>query len=240
MKELRAVICDDDRSWLAQAAGIIEDYAKEAGLQLQLRSYDEPAAVLTELTEAPDLFFMDIEFEEGPEGISLAKQMNERFPSCQIIYLTNYLHYALDVYQTEHIWYVLKPQLADRLPEVFQKLEQLEEDRRKDLVIHASDGTIVRLACGEILFMERQSRLTCIRTQSGSFRTRARIPELEKMLPGRTFARCHNSFIVNLPHIREIHAKSLLLDDGTEIIISRRYNNAFRTAYLTWAENAAI
>ncbi|MBQ9068557.1 MAG: hypothetical protein IJ131_05755 [Eggerthellaceae bacterium] len=51
----------------------------------------------------PDLVFIDIEFDGKPEGIAAVREINERVPNCQVVYLTNYLQYAVDVYQANHV-----------------------------------------------------------------------------------------------------------------------------------------
>lgn len=57
---------------------------------------------------------MDIELELD-NGIQVAGMLNEKWPDCAIIYVTNYLFYAIDIYQTEHIYFVLKEQFEKGL-----------------------------------------------------------------------------------------------------------------------------
>ena len=54
-----------------------------------------------------DIIFMDIEFDVS-SGIEASKQINAWHPDCQIIYITNYTNYFTSVYETSHIYYILK------------------------------------------------------------------------------------------------------------------------------------
>ncbi len=253
MREINIIIVDDDKDWLQTAGQILQRFAdQKADRKISLHCYENADSTLAELTgsktaagikpqtAAPDLAFLDIEFGTSPDGIGLAGQLNERFPACQIVYLTNYLHYALDVYQTDHIWYVLKPQFEERLPEIFSKLAAIRNNRETKLSLTAADGHIVTLRCGDILYLERQTRMTRIVTVNSSYHTRSRIPELAAKLPAGSFARCHNSYIVNLTRVSEIYAKSILLEDGSEILISRGYSRSFRAAWMAWAESITV
>ena len=47
-------------------------------------------------------------------GIDAAKQINLIQPSAQIIFISSYLEYFSDVYETEHLYFVLKSQMAQR------------------------------------------------------------------------------------------------------------------------------
>ena len=41
--------------------------------------------------------------------------MKHYAPFCQIIFLSSYLSYATEVYETEHIYFILKSQLHQRI-----------------------------------------------------------------------------------------------------------------------------
>ena len=50
-----------------------------------------------------DIVIMDIEIDEI-NGIDLAIETNHILPYCQIIYLTSYMQYVSDVYETNHTY----------------------------------------------------------------------------------------------------------------------------------------
>ncbi|MBQ9014801.1 MAG: response regulator transcription factor [Firmicutes bacterium] len=241
MRTWNVMVCDDERSWLVLAEKMLREFAEDTGREIRVRCFEDPGEFLRETERlAPQICFMDIEFGGEEQGIDLAGIVNERCPSCQVAFLTNYLHYSLEVYRTEHIWYVLKPQFMERLPEIFQKLEYIEDTQRRELLISGLDGSLIKLPCEQILYMERQGRITRIETTSGPYETRMRIPTLEARLSAKSFVRCHNSYIVSLPRIRELRGKSVIMEGGAEILISRGYQSSFRRTYLAWAEDVSL
>ena len=229
-------ICDDDKDDLNASVQILRRFADESAFDIQINLFQDVNACVNEASRF-NVVFMDIEFEEGPLGIDAVARINEIAPYCQVVYLTNYLHYSIDVYQTDHVWYVLKSQLAERLPEIFQKLALIEESRRASVVITTKgDNAVVNVPCTSIRYLERHERITRVVTRDTTYVVREKLPELIARLPEMTFARCQNSYVVNLTRVREIHASDLLLDDGTRILISRSYSKRFRKQYLLWAE----
>lgn len=51
---------------------------------------------------------------------------------------------------------------------------------------------------------------------------RAGIGELRAGLPASDFVSCHRSYIVNLRYVRTVNRTELTLDDGSEVLVSRR------------------
>jgi DNA-binding LytR/AlgR family response regulator len=234
-------ICDDNETELEQAARTIRRFADEAGYEVRL---DLLSDVEDCVRNSPhyDAVFMDIEFEEGPLGIDAAARINAAAPNCQIVYLTNYLHYSLDVYRTNHAWFVLKSQLEQRLPEVFEKLAFVDGVRRAAIAIKpVGGGGIVSVFCDDIRYLERQNRVTRVFMRDDvEFDVREKVSELLDKLPETWFGRCHNSYAVHFGRVRTLRASELVLDNGVRLPVSRSRSKQFRSKYLMWAESRNV
>lgn len=232
----KVAICDDEQLQLDAAAETLVRFGQDTGMEIQVARYRDIDAMLASFSsEQPDIAFLDIEFDGEPLGIQAARRVNEAAPDCQVVYLTNYLQYTLDVYQTSHAWYVLKSQFARRLPDIFAKLDALDDARKQRIVVHARDGRIVSVPCTGIRYLERRDRFTRIVLEEGAVEVREKLPAVLERLPQGDFARCHNSYAVNMPLVAEVRAGELTLDDGTRILVSRGWSKRFREAYLHWA-----
>lgn len=115
-------ICDDDKIWYRRAEGLIEQYAEETGQEVALCYFPDTEALLAYEGAPLEVLFMDIELN-GENGVKAALQVNAKWAHCQIVFLTNYLNYATDVYEAEHVMFVLKEQFAERLGCVFAKID---------------------------------------------------------------------------------------------------------------------
>lgn len=100
---------------------MIEKYAEISDLEVSVVTFESGEALFTYKGSPIDVLFMDIDLRED-NGIRLAKEVNEKWPSCQIVYATNYLYYATEIFHTKHEFFVLKEQFEKKLPEVLQKV----------------------------------------------------------------------------------------------------------------------
>ena len=60
---------------------------------------------------------------------------------------------------------------------------------------------------------------------------RGSIKDISAMLPGRWFFSPHQSYLVNLLHVRTVTKDGILLNDGTHLPLSRRRQADFLQAF---------
>ncbi len=58
------------------------------------------------------------------------------------------------------------------------------------------------------------------------------LSQMQEYLPKDRFCRCHNSFIVNLFHIRRVSSRTICLTDGRDLSIGRRYMEQFQGQFV--------
>lgn len=236
---MRIGIFDDDKLWCDRAAHIIDDYGKSSGRKMEIFCFLTVADVESYQGEPLDVLFTDIELEQGSggdikNGIEMAARINEKWENCQIVYLTNYLCYATDVYHTEHVFFVLKEQFQSRVCEVFDKVTHNMQQKTERLFFEQIGGTSVILSPADILYFERKGRITYIITKYGNYSIRDKLRDVMKRLPMTDFVRCHNSFIVYFPAVREMGKGQFVLNDGSRIMISRSHAKAVKNAFMKW------
>ncbi len=236
MEILRIGICDDEQSWHDSAKNIIEAYAEGVKCPLELTFFYSREELLGYEGIPLDSVFMDIELEED-NGIKVAALLNEKWPECAIVYVTNYLFYAMDSYETEHVYFVLKEQFEKRIANIFHKILHIRKQVQGKLVFEIIGGICkeVSLSPKDILYLERKKRRTQIHTIWGIYEVWDKIGDIEKRLPETDFVRCHNSYIVYLPAVREFTMTSIILKDETVIAVSRNYAAHTKTVFTRWA-----
>ena len=232
---MRVGIFDDEREWCEEAQKLILQYAKSVGIDVQVVCFLHKEE-MTAYNKAPlHAIFMDIELEDKSNGIDMAVELNEMWPKCQIIYLTNYLFYATEVYQTEHINFVLKEQFKNRIEQIFDMLNYKLAQSQKRLIFSALDGNEIVFLPDEIISFERNERVTIITAVNGKYQTREKIGSIMEKLSPVDFVRCHHSCIVYLPAMKEMSKDAFLMNDGSKVLISRRYAKAVKNAFSKWA-----
>lgn len=235
----RIVICDDNKKELEDAARLIREFFDEIKKDIEITQYRSGQSLVEDCQNGkiyPDILFIDIEMN-GLTGIETVKYINQSIPQCSVVYMTNYLEYATEVYTTDHIYYVMKYELKQRLPEIYQKWLHLNQEynEKVQIPIKNSGFEIVRLK--DILYAERKNRITYIFTEKKVIQTKMKIVELEEILDESKIVRCHASFMVGMCHIIRFQREEILVKDGTKIPVSRRYQKEVREKYLQWFES---
>ena len=241
MRKLRIGICDDEINWLQKARDIINRYIYSIDLEVEVILFQSKEDILTYEEETLDAVFMDIELKDG-NGIQTVSDLQGKWKETMIVYLTNYLFYATDAYETEHIYFVLKEEFEKRIGSVFDKILNIKNRADKKLKFKLIGGSAkeVVLSSNEIFCFERDKRRTIIHTSCGTYEIWEKIADLEKVLPQKEFVRCHNSYIIYLPAIREISSNNVTMKDDSEIPISRFYAAQMKEKFAEWAIDEVI
>ncbi len=178
-----------------------------------------------------DIFITELSFQNGSNGVSLAKKINAIVPSCNIIFFTNKIPYELDVYESRHVNCMLKGRHDARLVMVTAKLiEQINDDMRRFFIKIKYDRNIVILDCREIMYIRIESRVTKFYTtktdekNSGIFYEYKPLSEIIKNLPNN-FVRCSAATIVNKDYIQRYNHQMITMMDGTILKVGRRYGD---------------
>ncbi len=228
-------ICDDDTVYLEKAAELIEAQAASFGLEITLHRFSDLTALL-QAAEAGeyrlDMLFLDIEFGEM-SSFETAKRLSELQPRCYIVFLTNHLSYVMDSYEIPHLYYVIKDEFPVRLEKIFHMYFDKEEHSRIRVSL---GGETEFLEIPDIFAVERLRRGSLLHLNDSECRTSLLFDEVKDQMRVPYIIRCHNSFLVNLQHVQKYRINLFVLTNGTEIPISRAYQQPVRELFKKWQE----
>ena len=83
------------------------------------RFYTDPFDVLDDLDKPAEVAFLDIEMP-GMDGLMLAKLITERYPLCNIIFLTGFPEYMPSAFDMYASGYILKPFSQKKIEEALE------------------------------------------------------------------------------------------------------------------------
>ncbi len=89
------------------------------------------------------------------------------------------------------------------------------------LVMRDSSGIAHFLEADAVVYLEAERQYTMVHTTEGIFRLAKVLGKAAAELPP-CFLRVHRGFVINVSHVREIHTRTILLDDGTSIPMPER------------------
>ena len=179
-----------------------------------------------------DLFITDIVMPEGqPSGIDVVRRLFPPSSGTQVIYASGYLDQALEVYPTNHLYFLLKPVGDEKLAEALA-LALSAVNRQRPRMFHVKVGHKEQLIqASTIVYLSSNLRKVTVCCRDYQLETYARLDELMPQLPDE-FVRCHRSFIVNLTYAVSLDKDSITLYDGTSIPVSRRRAKEVQRALL--------
>lgn len=176
-----------------------------------------------------DIVIMDIEIDELT-GIDLAIETNRILPYCQIIYLTSYIQYVSDVYETEHIYYINKKDFDKYFPLAINKAIILTNKRNAEILTVSWNKVHYEIKEDKIIYIERQKKVSFIYTKENCIKTSNPINKLLPLL-NQNFIRCHESYLVNMNYISTINKSNIILITNHTIPLSRKYVNDVKRLY---------
>lgn len=236
---MKLAICDDEWEGIQQLRQYIEqtDFSKD----MDIREYT-PSELLFDLGEDffdCEIILMDI-YYDGMDfnGIHVASQINQSYPLCKVIFVSNYVEYAESVYDTNHIFFIRKEHARQLLGKALHKAIQAIKEKNTDILALRSEGRRIFLQSKEILYVSREvQRYILVHTQNGKYKSMMSLNELSKMTDELGIIRIHGSFLVNLAHIEQYLPDQVVLSDGTILPIGRTYASRFKKRYLSfWGE----
>ena len=231
---IHIAICDDNSIHLQTAAKRVDTEMKQRDRKYSSRLFAGSEDLLSAVNKGytPDIAVLDIEMD-GEDGISLARRLNGIVPDCRIIFLTGFIDYAPEVYEAEHIWFVVK-KTADRFfPAAIQKaLVSLDSSKAPaPSLITKEKGVSTVIPLDQILYISKVGRKTCVRTTEAEYYDYRKPSDLIHEDLDRYFLRCHQGYWINLKMIQELDHMEFVLKDGTRIPISRSYRDDARKRF---------
>ncbi len=226
-------ILDNQEVWLRKSAKMLHDFLDQHDIEGDILTFDKADKLLKEI-HSLDVVFMDIELKEQIDGIEVSKQINALHPDCQIVYVSAYLSYAMDVYDTDHSYFVVKDQFEDRLKDIIRITKEHADKSLQKLSLHMIGEGDIYQSVREIRYFERNRRETIVHTTQESYRIWDKLDSLLEQLPEGDFIRCHTSYMVNLNYVREYSNERFTLDDGIVVLISRKYRKEVADYYRKW------
>lgn len=218
---MHIAICDDDPQDLQQLQTLVAKYDP----RLQVTSFPT-ASALYEAPEQFDAVILDIEME-APNGFEIALRLARQKNHPIILFATNSAAYAVQGYGLA-LRYLLKPLT---LQPVAEALDAVKDALRRNRLSVSIDGVTHVLQVQQIRYAEVSGHRVTLHLESEVLRFRATMRDMAAILPERWFCAPHQSYLVNLLHIRSIAKEAVLLADGTSIPLSRRKQAEFLQAF---------
>lgn len=233
---IRIGICDDEIAYREQLKEIVLSEEREIQKNVKITIYSSAAELSKayESGEMVNILFLDIELG-NENGIDTAKMIKQKMPEVILIYISSHYDYVFDIFSTSPFEFIKKPFDISRVKAILRRAINSISNVKTVQVHH--NKIIENIRVKDIMYIENQGRRICIYVSSG-FKITAydKLENIETEIVDDpdTFLRIHKSFIVNFTYIRRYEYQKVILWNGTEINISKRYRNEVRDKYMNY------
>ncbi len=232
---LRAILIDDEPLCTSGLEVDLKAVTNQIEVIAKCNSAKEGLQKIKDLK--PDVVFLDIEMPwmNGFEMIDLLMPIDFK-----LIFVTAYDEFAVKAFQVHAIDYLMKPVdrklLKGSIERIIQNsgtnnedLKGLIEDiqnktGKKRITVPNNDGLDV-IEVEDIVYCQAQGNYTDVYLMTEKKKLVCRVlKEIEGQLNGQDFFRVHNSFLVNIDHIKSFHRSDggyVVMNNGDRVPVSR-------------------
>jgi two-component system LytT family response regulator len=244
--KLRAIIVDDEELARKNLAFMLDEYCPEIEVIGEASGKDKAKAII-EISK-PDIVFLDIRMPSGSEGFELLDELDyKRF---QLVFVTAFKEYAIQAFNANAAYYLLKPIDSEELkgavkklleshqkfttyPDGYEHYFEAMENLAKSLLKNKPNHRIaishtkgIKLVeDDDISYLEAQGNCTMLYFENGSRYLDTRTLKVyEDLLDPTKFFRVHKSHIVNIQKLTEYSTEDgnfAVLKGGAQISIAR-------------------
>lgn len=232
----RIAVCEDEPNLRAGLCAQCRDILGELETEHEVVPFSSAEDLGSALTDGAhfDLLCLDI-FLVEQSGMELAHEVRKWDEQVSILFITSSTEFLLEGYGVRPIQYLLKPVKREELKKAI--LTDLRLNHQPRTVTLKVRGKTAVLPLADIRYTESQNH-GCTFHMAGEDQAFALgLAQVERLLPRNQFCRCHNSYLVNLAHIKELAGREIILTDGARLPVGRRYAEQFQSEFVRYINN---
>lgn len=184
-----------------------------------------------------DILFIDIQMS-GMNGMELAKKVREKDKDVSLVFTTGITDYIQEGYDVEAMHYLIKPLKQEKVFECLKKAAS-KKKTEKYIIVHTEED-VLKLNIEALNYVEARGH-RCIaaldkklKNEENTVEVRESLQEMEKLLDGYDFIKCHRSYLCRIGSIYRIEKSEVYFDDGSSIPVSRRMYDNVNKAFINY------
>ena len=236
----KVAICDDEIKWIAIIKERLKAYSLKTDISFDISEFVNPNDLLKSYKQSGtyDILFLDMEMPINGElkrGFDLAKKIRS-IPDeeLRIIFFSNYPQYMHLGYDVHASHYLQKNVSVNKFLMVFDDIiSGMTKDTSMIRIKTEKDNwSLIRIS--DIIFVNKPYSIRdniVYYTISGQMSERKTINTAESELAPYGFAIANKFYLVNFKHIIKFSSNRIIMDNGEEIELSRRFRQEFHNRF---------
>lgn len=170
----------------------------------------------------------------GENGIEAAREIRRLYPDPVIIFITNFVDYAIEAYEVNTYRYILKECLKEKLLQAYDALLPGIMEKEERYYIINKRNEVEKLAYSDIFYMKKEGKYVIFVHRRGEVKIRASLSTVEKELNSKEFIISDRGYLANIQHVMKMKGRNLYMRDGNIITVGRERFKGVREAILNY------
>ena len=243
---IKVAICDDDIVFTRY----IKDRLREAGLfvsETEYYEYSSGEELIADFTKNIDydLLILDVQMN-GMNGNQTAQKFREKYLNTVLVFCSGVYRPTPTSFKVAPFRYLLKQYSKETMIKELKDVVQFVKSRKKEpSIIGYYYSNAIELKPEEIIYISIAKRGSSIHTCPNITKLKfgdrisckQKVEELYEILKGYNFAYAHNSYIVNLSHIKSKTLDEIEMINGDVLTVPRSKRKEFQGKMADFFEN---
>ena len=232
---MNIAVCEDNAADSDLICGFIRDHFEKNGYIGDIYRFKSGEAMLAAFKPGVfDAVFLDI-YMDGMTGVETAARMREADSGFALVFITCSDRHAVEAFALRACAYVPKPIRLEAMETAMKQCQAVFLKNARYIEVLA-DRQNVKIPLIKIFFIEVYDKDVLFHTAEGVFKTHTPLDSIEQRL-GKSFLRCHRSYIINMNHVDKITGQDIILRNGEVVPMRQRGRSDIREAYSAFLSN---
>lgn len=229
-EQMRIAVVEDNKDEQDRLLSCFKKYEEKHNTHFDIITFNNGLDFTGHYNKDFDVIYLDIQMPEM-DGMTAAKKIRKVDQTVPIVFVTNYIQYAIDGYQVDATDFILKPVNYFSFEEHFKRIEEKFKQQASFLLLNTLEGT-QKVVLDNLYYVESEKHylhLHLITDQEEQLDMLDTTKNMEKKLAPYNFFRCNNGYIVNLKHVSQVVGNEVIVGPY-HIQISRPRKKGFMEA----------
>ena len=226
---IRIVVCDDD---VAAAENLCNRIYENTSDKYRPDVFTDAKQLrnAVESGNTYDIAILDIEMQDV-SGMELVQIIRESNPDTLVLFVTDYLKYAVDSYELGVYRYIPKNELDTRFAPALESAIRKVQQKRQSIILTDTNNGVVHLLYEEIVSLRKDTKNIYVYPMGKEpVRIRESITNILAVLPDDMFAQIDRGVIINLHQVIAYTDDRVTMKDGSCFVVSRSHKSEVRKA----------
>lgn len=236
---LKIAICDDEKYFVQKIKNILIEYLENRKIQYEIDTFYSGIELVDMGIEIVkyQIVFLDINMKQL-NGMETAEMIRKYSQDIYLVFVTAYVDYSLEGYKVGAIRYLLKDDIsfADAIYECVNAILDKMNYVVCEKTFKFNEGE-KKISLERILYIESRLHKVEFHIMENKLITYTlydTLTHLEKEMQKFDFLRIHQSFLVNLKHVKSVRNYKVILSNNQKLMIPKARYKDVKNAFIAY------